>query len=72
LSRKFGKTYKRNVKNSNDANQKAEKIRQILADEKQITAALQRAVREAVQVHRRAGNPIAAWKDGKAVLIETK
>ncbi len=60
------------MKNSNDANQKAEKIRQILADEKQITAALQRAVREAVQAHRRAGNPIATWKDGKAVLIETK
>ena len=44
-----------------------DKIEEIFSDEKQITEALQRAVREAVEMHKRAGNPLAAWKDGKAV-----
>jgi hypothetical protein len=30
---------------------------------------LEFAVRQAVIAHRRAGNSIAVWKDGKAVLI---
>ncbi|MGI9035553.1 MAG: hypothetical protein ACR2GD_05890 [Pyrinomonadaceae bacterium] len=30
---------------------------------------LQFAVRQAVILHKQAGNPIAVWKDGKAVLI---
>lgn len=52
-------------------NEKKDKIKEILADEKLITEAMQRAVREAVEMHKRAGNPIAVWKDGKAVWIET-
>ena len=28
-----------------------------------------RAVEEAIQDHKRAGNPIAVWKDGRVVLI---
>ncbi len=51
---------------------KKDKIEEIFSDEKQITETLQRAVREAVETHKRAGNPLAAWKDGKAVWIETK
>ncbi len=51
---------------------KRDKIREILSDEKQITETLQRAVREAVAKHKHAGNPIAAWKNGKVVLIETE
>ena len=49
-----------------------DKIKEILSDEKQITEILQRAVREAVLTHQRAGNPIAVWKDGKAVWIEAE
>lgn len=49
-----------------------DKIEEIFSDEKQITETLQRAVREAVEMHKRAGNPLAAWKDGKAVWVETK
>jgi hypothetical protein len=28
-----------------------------------------RAIREAIRDHRRAGNPIAQWRDGRVVLI---
>ena len=31
--------------------------------------ALRRAVNHALLMHKRAGNPIASWKDGKVVLI---
>ena len=34
-----------------------------------VVDAAQRAVREALLDHKRAGNPIAGWKDGKVVLI---
>ncbi len=40
-----------------------------LSHGKEIGAILRRAVRAAVLVHKRAGNPIAAWKDGKVVII---
>ena len=50
---------------------KKDRIAEILSDEKKITEALQRAVREAVEMHKRAGNPLAIWKDGKAVWVET-
>lgn len=55
-----------------NSNGEKDKIKEILSDEKQITETLQRAVREAVLMHKRAGNPIAVWKNGKAVWIETK
>ncbi|HEX7955718.1 MAG TPA: hypothetical protein VF508_02180 [Pyrinomonadaceae bacterium] len=32
-------------------------------------AALRRAVRAALLEHKRAGNPVAAWKDGEVVII---
>ncbi|MGI8668674.1 MAG: hypothetical protein ACR2J3_02375 [Aridibacter sp.] len=59
---------KKNKQNGN----KKDKIEEIFSDEKQITETLQRAIREAVETHKRAGNPLATWKDGKAVWIETK
>lgn len=34
-----------------------------------IDEAMKRAVREAVLEHKRAGNPIATWRDGKVVWI---
>lgn len=59
-------------KNNRTGNKRKDKIEEIFSDEKQITEILQRAVREAVEMHKRAGNPIAVWKDGKVVWIETK
>lgn len=38
-------------------------------DEKKVTAALQRAVKAAIERHRRLGNPICVWKDGKVVWL---
>lgn len=60
------------MQKKNNDNSKTHRIKEILSDEKQITETLQRAVRDAVEAHRRAGNPIAVWRDGKAVLIESK
>jgi hypothetical protein len=44
-----------------------------LADEQlqdQIVEAAGRAVEEAVRDHKRAGNPIAEWRDGRVVLVQ--
>jgi hypothetical protein len=35
-----------------------------------VARALRRAVREALRQHKQAGNPIAAWRDGRVVWIE--
>jgi hypothetical protein len=37
---------------------------ELLNDRAVIAAVVQRAVREAVLAHARAGNPVATWKDG--------
>lgn len=34
-----------------------------------IDKALERAVREALLMHRRAGNPVAVWREGKVVWL---
>lgn len=34
-----------------------------------VTEALRRAVRDALIMHKRIGNPIAGWNNGKVVLI---
>ena len=60
------------MKSKSNDKDKQDRIKEILSDEKQITETLRRAVRDAVLAHKRAGNPIAVWKDGKAVLVETK
>ena len=61
-----------NKNNYRTRKDKRDKIEEIFADEKQITEVLQQAVREAVEMHKRDGNPIATWKDGKVIWIETK
>jgi hypothetical protein len=43
--------------------------RQILSQMKEIGAAIQQSVREAVLRHKRDGHPIAVWKDGKVEWI---
>jgi hypothetical protein len=36
---------------------------------KDIEKVLQRAVNHALLIHKRLGNPIATWKDGKVVIV---
>jgi len=36
---------------------------------KEIEKVLQRAVNHALLMHKRLGNPIATWKDGKVVIV---
>lgn len=38
-------------------------------DVRRIGAALRRAVREALLGHKRAGNPVAIWKDGRVEWV---
>jgi hypothetical protein len=40
-----------------------------LRDDRLIEAALRRAVREALLDHKRAGNPVPVWRDGRVVWI---
>jgi len=44
-------------------------IGKLLADSDGVTRALTRAVRQALLQHKRAGNPVATWRDGKVVWI---
>jgi len=41
----------------------------LFADGREIDAALAKAIRQAVLEHKRAGNPIAVWQDGRVVWI---
>ncbi len=40
-----------------------------LENREKIDKALGRAVRAALLDHKKAGNPVAAWEDGKVVLV---
>lgn len=42
----------------------------LVAHGKDVEEILRRAVRDALLEHKRAGNPVAAWKEGEVVLIE--
>lgn len=41
----------------------------LIAYHDEIEQALRRAVRHALLMHKRAGNPVAGWRDGKVVII---
>ena len=41
----------------------------VFGDEKEIQKALSKAVRHALRKHKRAGNPIAVWREDKVVWI---
>jgi hypothetical protein len=43
--------------------------RLLIAEGKAVDAAMNEAVRHALLTHKRAGNSIASWKDGKVVII---
>ena len=46
-----------------------DKITEAFADPEKITEALSRGVREALLKHKKAGNPIVIWREGKVVWI---
>jgi len=45
-------------------------IGKLLDDREGMGRALARAVRQAVLQHKRAGNPVAIWRDGKVVWVD--
>ena len=47
----------------------SDEIGQRFADDEALARAVRRAVREAVLVHKQAGNSVAAWRDGRVVLL---
>jgi hypothetical protein len=51
---------------------KSDQIKEVLSDEKRLTAILRKAIREAVKSHKLAGNPVATMKNGKAVWVKVK
>lgn len=51
------------------SNDVRKEIAQHFADDVALTRAIRRAVRNAVLVHKQAGNPVAAWRDGKVILL---
>ena len=47
----------------------AERLRQMLADADAVDAAIRESVREALLMHKRLGNPVASWENGRVVWI---
>jgi hypothetical protein len=47
----------------------AETLRQMLAQADAVDAAIRESVREALLMHKRLGNPVASWEDGRVVWI---
>lgn len=47
----------------------AKKIQELFVEGSEIDCALQRAVRRALVEHKRAGNPIVEWRDGKTFWL---
>lgn len=52
-----------------DANHDEQAAAQRLTQAKAVEAAVREAVQEAVLEHKRAGNPVAAWRHGQVVWI---
>jgi hypothetical protein len=42
---------------------------ELLAQTKAVEAAVQQAVQDALRLHKRAGNPVAEWRDGRVVWV---
>lgn len=49
--------------------EQAKDLEQVLADKVLVERALRAAVHEALARHKRAGNPVAVWRDGKVVWL---
>ncbi|MFL6285878.1 MAG: hypothetical protein ACJ74Q_22280 [Pyrinomonadaceae bacterium] len=43
--------------------------RLLVAEGETVDRAMKAAVRHALLTHKRAGNPIASWKDGRVIII---
>jgi hypothetical protein len=41
----------------------------LVNESKAVEEILRQAVRHALLIHKRVGNPVAAWKDGRVVLV---
>lgn len=54
----------------NEAENAVRSISERVNDLPRILEVMGRAVREALLEHKRAGNPIAAWQDGRVVWIQ--
>ncbi len=50
-------------------NEKNEKLEAALANPALIDAAVRKAMREAVLMHARLGNPVCTWKDGRVIWL---
>jgi len=46
-----------------------ETLQQMLADADAVDAAVRESVRDALVMHKRLGNPVASWENGKVVWI---
>jgi hypothetical protein len=53
-----------------DAPEPKKSIPELLADPTVVDKALKEAVRQALLRHKREGNPIAIWRDGKVVWLQ--
>jgi len=51
------------------AKEKTRPMRRPALTDALISKALNEAVRDAVEIHRRAGIPLAVWQDGKVALV---
>lgn len=51
---------------------KSERETEILKQAEIVRAAGQAAIREALLDHKRAGNPVAQWRDGRVVWIQAE
>jgi len=47
----------------------AQTLSQLLAESAKVEAAVREAVRDALAMHKRLGNPVATWEDGRVVWI---
>ena len=47
-----------------------DKISEIFKNKKKITRAIGQGVHEALLRHKKAGNPIVSWEDGKIIWIQ--
>jgi hypothetical protein len=45
-------------------------LEQVLADKGKVETALRSAVRDALARHKKAGNPVAVWRDGKVIWLK--
>jgi len=45
-------------------------INKVFVDGRLIDEAIRESVHRALQEHKRAGNPIAVWRDGKVIILK--